>query len=402
MNPLVFHGVQGEDDSLLLDAMATECVRLEPDAKVVLAAGPALRGARAGDGVADLGAPNLLLLHDLDNLPASARRALERLLRQRIEEGLLTVLSLRLAPGQELQQFCARTCAWGLAFKMMPPGSGLRRELCLAILRVRGARVAQTTDGTRASVPWQYAADVRALGEHVLHAAYSWGMPLGPEEVTALGRFLGRRPSEATASEPRRCCPNRLHLTTPRGLWPLEHDELAPPDKTVTTVFHHRCATVELRQRTWQHRFRLEMRADHEGRVPVHFELEIVLRPRFAVRLRGVGPWTSQTWGLTAGLTRAPRDPFSEARNWLYRALTPLRPRDVQRRPSPDPQLSQTMREARARLHEAACAAVALLDAGARKVALRFPTHMRPWLYGQMAADASGGWRRWRGCARAR
>lgn len=390
VNPLVFHGVQGEDGSLLLDAMAAECVRLEPDAKVVLADGAALRGARGGEGVAALGTPNLLLLHDLDNLPASARRALQRLLRQRIEDGLLTVLSLRIAPGQELQRFCARTCAWGLAFQMMPPGSGSRRELCLAILRVRSARVDQTTHGTTSSIPWRCAADVRALGERVLHAAYSWGMPLGPEEVTALGRFLERRPSEATASEPRRCCPSRLHLTMPRGLWPPDQDGLAPPAKTVTVEFHHRCATVELRQRTWQHRFRLEMRADHEGREPVHFELDIVLHPRISARVRDVGPWKSKTWGLTAGLTRVAGDPFSVARNWLYRALTPLRPRDVERRPLPDPELSQTMREARVRLHDAACAVVALLDTGARKVALRFPAHMRPWLYGQLAADASG------------
>ena len=390
VNPLVFHGVQGEDSSLLLDAMAAECVRLEPDAKVVLADGAALRGARGADGVAALGAPNLLLLHDLDNLPASARRALQRLLRQRIEDGLLTVLSLRLVPGQELQRFCARTCAWGLAFQIMPPGSGSRREICLAILHVRGARVDQTTHSTTSNVPWQCAADVRALGERVLHAAYSWGTPLGPDDVTMLGGFLGRRPSEATASEPRRCCLNRLHLTMPRGLWPPDYDGLAPPEKTVTAEFHHRCATVDLRQRTWQHRFRLEMRSDHEGRVPARFELDIVLRPRFSVRLRDVGPWTSQTWGLTAGLTRMPGDPFSEACNWLYRALTPLRPRDKQRRPSPDLELSQTMREVRARLHEAACAAVALLDTSARKVALRFSTHMRPWLYGRLAADVSG------------
>jgi hypothetical protein len=48
------------------------------------------------------------------------------------------------------------------------------------------------------------------------------------------------------------------------------------------------------------------------------------------------------------------------------------------------------MREARASIHEASCAAVALLDASARKVVLRFPPPIRAWLYQQLATDTSG------------
>jgi hypothetical protein len=45
---------------------------------------------------------------------------------------------------------------------------------------------------------------------------------------------------------------------------------------------------------------------------------------------------------------------------------------------------------ARAYIHESACAAVALLNSGVRKVLLRFPNHMRAWLYQALATDASG------------
>jgi hypothetical protein len=52
--------------------------------------------------------------------------------------------------------------------------------------------------------------------------------------------------------------------------------------------------------------------------------------------------------------------------------------------------LSKTMTEARAYIHDTACAAVALLNSDARKVSLRFPNHVRPWLYQQLVADTSG------------
>jgi hypothetical protein len=48
------------------------------------------------------------------------------------------------------------------------------------------------------------------------------------------------------------------------------------------------------------------------------------------------------------------------------------------------------VRQVRATIREAACAAAALLDHGARKIALRFPAHMRMWLCRQLAADTSG------------
>jgi len=48
------------------------------------------------------------------------------------------------------------------------------------------------------------------------------------------------------------------------------------------------------------------------------------------------------------------------------------------------------VRQVRATIREAACAAAALLDRGARKIVLRFPAHMRMWLCRQLAADTSG------------
>ncbi len=388
LNPLVIHGVQGTDGSLLLEAMAAECIRLEPEAKVLLADGAALRHALADGRLPARGGPNLLLLHDIHNLPARLHRALRQQLHSRMEEGLLTVLTLHLAPGQDLYRFYATPCTWGLYLQLLPPGMGARRELCLGILRVRGARVDQTTATTMTSISWQCTADVRALGERVLHAAYSSGMPLAPEDVAALGTHLGRQPSQATASELKRCCPSRLHLAPSRGVWHPIPDE--PAATIVTAEFHHRCATVELRQRIWPHRFRLDLRADHDGRVPARFELDIVVRPRLTVRVRDAGAWISRPWALTAGLTHAPNDPFTEARDWLYLALTPPRSRGGRPRRTSARKLSQTMREARARIHEAACSVVAMLDANARKIALRFPCHMRRWLYGQLAADRSG------------
>ena len=48
------------------------------------------------------------------------------------------------------------------------------------------------------------------------------------------------------------------------------------------------------------------------------------------------------------------------------------------------------VRQVRATIHEAACAAAALLDQDARKIALRFPAHMRMWLCRHLAVDTSG------------
>ena len=48
------------------------------------------------------------------------------------------------------------------------------------------------------------------------------------------------------------------------------------------------------------------------------------------------------------------------------------------------------VRQVRATIREAACVAAALLDQDARKIALRFPAHMRMWLCRHLAVDTSG------------
>lgn len=388
VNPLVLYGVQGQDSQLLLDAMAAECSRLEPDVSVLLADGNDLRKATT-DAPDTLEAPNLLLLHDLDNLPARALRALRKLVRRRIAAGQLTVLALQLGHGSYVERFFAGDCAWGLWVQLRAPARSARREIWLGILHVRRSGVDQTTPGTTSTVPWQCPDDVRALGARLLHAAYSYGIPLLPENIDALGAFLGRRPSEAMASAPPRCCPSRLHLLPPPGEWPTD-DVTIPALETRTAEFRHRCATVELREQRWADRFRIELRADHEGREAPRFEIDVVARPRLMVKVRSEGPWRSWHWGLTAGITPVADDPFRAARDWLYGALTPLRPRGRNFRKRPDPDLSPTMREARARIHGAAIAAVSVLDQNARKVALRFPNHMRHWIYGCVVGDRTG------------
>jgi hypothetical protein len=396
-NALVFRGAQDADAFSMLEAMRAECLHLAPAAKVVLTDGAGLRKAHAGGGLAALGEVNLLLLHQIDQLPAPIRRELRQVIRSRIEFGLLTVLALPSSPGHELQRFCARTCTGGLSAQLLPLDPAPRRGILLRLLRVRGARVDDTAIATRTTVPWKCAADVGALGQRLLHAAYSSGKLLSAEMVEVLCKFLGRHISDATASNPPRCCPNRLHYTQPRGRWPTDPGENRPAKTTVEAEFKHSCVTVEMRQRVWPDRFRLELRADHEGRVPARFELDIALRPRFAVRVRSARNWTAHGWGLTAGLTKAPRDPFSEARQWAYQALVQVLPRTGRtthrmRRGTRwlDPAFGQTMRDVRAQIREAARAAAALLDSDARKIALRFPGHMRVWLYRHLAEDPAG------------
>jgi hypothetical protein len=385
-NPLVFHGLQGADSNLLLDAIRDECLRLEPDAKVAIADGATLRRVRDVRVQDALRTANLLVLRDLDGLPVAARRSLQLLFRERLESRLLTVVALQSAPGQDLNRLCARTCAWGLSVHVQPPGDKIRRDISLGILRVRGTYVDQTTAFATSSVPWQSSADVRVLGERLLHAAYSRGTSLSEAELAMLGRFLSGQPSEVISDEPRRCCRARLHLPPARGQWPPD-DEPTPPSTVVTAEFHYKCATVELRRCTWPRQLRLQLRADHEGRESTQFDLVVRVRPRFTLRVRRAGKWETRTWGLTAGLTRTSGDPFAEARTWIYRALTPVRPRKGHKA---DRSLSKAMREARAAIHDAACAAVALLDATARKVVLRFPNHMRAWLFQQLTTDPSG------------
>ena len=389
-NPLVIRGMQEAENALLLEAMAAECLRLEPDTKILLADGAWLRDAHASGRLPEIAQADLLLLHQMDNLNGPARGAMRFLVRERIERSLLTVLAFQAATAEGLRRFCARTCTSGLSVRGLPPGPSPRLGISLGYLRINGPRIDDTTHTTLTTVPWECAADIKALGERILHAAYSPGRLMTPEKVALLCRFLGRRASESTASAPPRCCLNRLHHTLPRGQWPPAADESVPPTKTVTAEFRHTCATVELRQQIWPHRFLLELRADHVGRRPARFEIDVTLQPQFAVKVRDSGGWTAHEWGLTAGLPIVGEDPFINARYWTYHALVPVRPRRKGNRRPVDPGLGATMREVGARLREAACSAVALLDGNARKIALRYPNHMRVWLYRQLAADTSG------------
>jgi hypothetical protein len=386
-NPLVFHGMQGEDGNLLLDAIRDGCLRLEAKANLVVADGATLRNVHDSRLQAALRTAHVLLLHDLDGLPAVVQKSLQLLFRERLQSCLLTVATLRLYPGQDFERFCANSCEWGLSVQVMLPVSRPRRDINLGVLQIHRGLVDQTMPGVTAKVPWQCAADVRALGERLLHAAYSRGTSLREGELAMLGTFLSRHPSQKAASGPRRCCRARLYLPPPRGQWPPE-DGPTPPSEIVTAEFRHKCVTVELRRCTWQHRLRLQLRADHEGQATAQFDLDVQVRPRFVVKTRETGAWTRCPWGLTAGITWTDGDPFTEARHWIYRALTPLRRRTLRR--TTNPTLSKTMTEARARIHDAACAAVAVLDGGARKVVMRYPNHVRAWLYQQLASDTSG------------
>jgi hypothetical protein len=396
-NPLVFRGAQEAEAFLMLDAMRAECLHLDPEATVTLTNGAGVRRANAKRCLVELNESNLLLLYNLDTLPGPARRALQLVLRSRIETGRLTVLALSSSPGHELQRFCARTCTGGLSVQMVPSDPASRRGILLRYLRVHGAHVDDTAIATRTTVPWECASDVGALGQRLLHAAYSSGQMVTAEMVGELCKFLGRHISDATASNPPRCCRNRLHHMPARGRWPWAPDESRPAESTVQAEFAHSCVTVEMRQRIWPDRFQLGLRADHEGRVPARFEIDITLQPRFAIRVRSACNWTAHGWGLTSGLTRVPKDPFSEARQWAYRALVQVLPRRLRESPDTtrgkawaDPVLGETMRKVRAQIREAARTAAALLDADTRKIALRFPSHMRPWLYRHMAMDTSG------------
>jgi hypothetical protein len=148
---------------------------------------------------------------------------------------------------------------------------------------------------------------------------------------------------------------------------------------------------VELRLRRWPDRLRLELRSDHESRVGTRFELELRTKPFLSLRVRRNGAWSSHSWGLAAGLTRSRHDPFVDACRWAFRALVPFNPHRRRNGPRAScPEITMLVRQVRATIREAACSAAALLDQGARKIALRFPAHVRMWLCRQLAADTSG------------
>jgi len=123
--------MQGAENSLLLEAMAAECLRLEPDAKVMLADEAWLRDALATGRLAETAKADLLLLHQMDSLNGPVRGAMRLLIRERMERSLLTVLAFQANTAEGLRRFCARTCTSGLSIRGLPPGPSPRRGICL-------------------------------------------------------------------------------------------------------------------------------------------------------------------------------------------------------------------------------------------------------------------------------
>jgi hypothetical protein len=218
------------------------------------------------------------------------------------------------------------------------------------------------------------------------------GFVVGPAEG---GRKLrasrGRRALEIEAGKARRCCKYSLRGKLVSGCWSPDGDEHRAPQETSTSIFRRGCRAVELRLRRWPERLRLELRSDHESRVGTRFELELRIKPFLSLRVRRGGAWSSHSWGLAAGLTRSRHDPFVDACRWAFRALVPFNPHRRRNGPRAScPEITMLVRQVRATIREAACAAASLLDRNARKIALRFPAHMRMWLCRQLAADTSG------------
>ena len=218
------------------------------------------------------------------------------------------------------------------------------------------------------------------------------GFVVGPAEGGRKARESGsRRALEIEAGKAKRCCRYSLRGKLVSGCWSPDGDEHRAPQETSTSIFRRGCRAVELRLRRWPDRLRLELRSDHESRVGTRFELELRIRPFLSLRVRRGGAWSSHSWGLAAGLTRSRHDPFVDVCRWAFRALVPFNPHRRRNGPRAScPEITMLVRQVRATIREAACAAAALLDRGARKIVLRFPAHMRMWLCRQLAADTSG------------
>jgi hypothetical protein len=218
------------------------------------------------------------------------------------------------------------------------------------------------------------------------------GFVVGPAEGGRKARESGsRRALEIEAGKAKRCCRYSLRGKLVSGCWSPDGDEHRAPQETSTSIFRRGCRAVELRLRRWPDRLRLELRSDHESRVGTRFELELRIRPFLSLRVRRGGAWSSHSWGLAAGLTRSRHDPFVDVCRWVFRALVPFNPHRRRNGPRAScPEITMLVRQVRATIREAACAAAALLDRGARKIVLRFPAHMRMWLCRQLAADTSG------------
>ena len=390
-NPLVIRGVQGAGKSMLLRAMGTEYGRLAPSKNVALGLGTELLRAHAAGDLSVLAQADFLLLDEVDGLRAGPTRALERMLRERAEAGRLTVLALQIGQGAGLLRFCTKEFPRGLSVELLPPSADTRREILLRHLREHGVAVEEAASASLTFVPWESAVDVESLGERLLHAAFSRRGALTAAMVRKLGESLGRRGSDVAAGKAPACCKYKLRGTLAPGRWPTDGDEHRPPQETSTTTFRRFCRAVELRLRRWPDRLRLELRSDHESRVGTRFELELRTKPFLSLRVRRGGAWSSHSWGLAAGLTRSRHDPFVDACRWAFRALVPFNPhRRRNGHRASCPEITILVRQVRATIREAACAAAALLDQDARKIALRFPAHMRMWLCRHLAADTSG------------
>ena len=215
---------------------------------------------------------------------------------------------------------------------------------------------------------------------------------VGPAEGGRRARASrSRRALEIEAGKAGRCCRYSLRGKLVSGCWSPDGDEHRAPQEISTSIFRRGCRAVELRLRRWPERLRLELRSDHESRVGTRFELDLRTKPFLSLRVRRGGAWSSHSWGLAAGLTRSRHDPFVDACRWAFRALVPFNPHRRRNGPRAScPEITILVRQVRATIREAACAAAALLDQGARKIALRFPAHMRMWLCRHLAVDTSG------------
>jgi len=175
INLLVVLDAQVADTFLMMDAMRAEGLRLSPTATVVLASGADVRRAHADGTLAALGESNLLLLHQLTELPDITNRTLQAVIGKRLESRLLTVIALWSNPEYELQHLYTLTCASGLSVHLLLPESAPRRGILLRHLDVHDGRVDATAIAKHTNVPWECASDVDALGQRLLHAAYSSG-----------------------------------------------------------------------------------------------------------------------------------------------------------------------------------------------------------------------------------
>jgi hypothetical protein len=388
-NPLVLRGVEGVGKSLLLDAMRGECARVAPAMRVTVLRSADLRLAATVDGLLE---PELVLLDEPAGLAGRPLNQLKALLGERVAAGRLTIVALDAGRGQLLLELCRRSFPEGLSAELMPPSADTRREILLRHMREHDINVEEAASAALTFIPWETAGDVEALGEQLVQAAYSQGATLTPATVRRLCESLGRRGMgsfAAAADVP--CCRHRLRVRLSPGRWPADASDAVSPDETKIEVFRYHCRSVELRMRRWPDRLLLELRADHEGRVPSRFELELRLTPRYSLKIRSGDGWAPQPWGLTAGLPRVDDDPFRAANHWVFCALVPRSPRGARgKRHAEQGGLSDTMRAVRAAIRDVAVCAAAILDPAARRTALRFPNHMRGWVYARVAEDQTG------------